>query len=297
MLLAAAAVVVAFLAEFCCCKCFEYPTASLYVTAAAVFSLTMYWCWKWYRKRGSHHFAFVTTVGVDFGLDSLAYCHVCNDKSLFTSFKTRSGFVRGMGSDPPCIRGVGSVPLSLFNQLLQRWETVTIPGVLFVPESPRNLLCVSKLKQLKFVVDLQANVVTREHSQFAVVEENNIFVLRAKQGSISFAANASSKVSEKTKAHIRLGHVSETYLNKLLDTGAAAGLLYQRDEDFIELCVPCAVSKVTRPVFKALNTIRKVGGLVLTDMLGPVSDPSVLDGAIYAVHFTDDFSRYSRVFP
>ena len=104
-------------------------------------------------------------------------------------------------------------------------------------------------------------------------------------------------------AHLRFGHASKFKLQKLVDSGVNTGICFTCDGSIF--CTCCRTARAVRPSFKSSNKRKVVehapprtsstyvGQLVFTDIIVmPESD----DGHSYIVCFTDDTSRFTKVY-
>jgi len=104
-----------------------------------------------------------------------------------------------------------------------------------------------------------------------------------------------TKVDDLTLWHQRLGHVNEKRLKSAVNKRLINGVdCINGDLPFCEVCVQ---GKQARKPFKGSHEVQTTGKLQLvhSDVCGPMSVSSV-GGSRYFVSFTDDFTRYCRVY-
>ena len=105
--------------------------------------------------------------------------------------------------------------------------------------------------------------------------------------------HASSHYSFSTAAslklwHLRLGHVSSSYLNKLVSDGQL-GFVSKTELN----CLECKLGKFCALPFPTSNsTSHAPFDLIHSDIWGP-SRVSTMGGSIYYIIFVDDYSRYT----
>src|SRR5882724_12218394 len=100
-----------------------------------------------------------------------------------------------------------------------------------------------------------------------------------------------------TIAHRRLGHISPDAVKRLCRDGLITGFTISTGSE-ITACDSCAYAKLTcKPVPKERNGKRadSPGAEVHTDVWGP-SPVKSLGGKLYYISFTDDKTRYTRVY-
>src|SRR5882724_9737193 len=98
-------------------------------------------------------------------------------------------------------------------------------------------------------------------------------------------------------AHCRLGHIPPDAVKRLCQHGLITGLTLNLDTELTR-CNSCAHAKLTcKPVPKERNGKRadSPGAEVHTDVWGP-SPVKSLGGKLYYISFTDDKTRYTRVY-
>jgi len=63
-----------------------------------------------------------------------------------------------------------------------------------------------------------------------------------------------------------------------------------------EFCDGCAFEKFQRTNFREISKATKLGKLVVTDVCGPMEEPSWRNGYRFFVTFKDDFTQYRKVY-
>ena len=108
-------------------------------------------------------------------------------------------------------------------------------------------------------------------------------------------SNTTTRIDSKLLAHMRFGHYGPQKLADLHKTGASLGLTYDTTRHFLD-CAACRLAKATRPSHPPSNRGGSTlpGQLIFTDIL--VLNIESKEGYQYIVQFTDDFSRYTKVY-
>ena len=94
-------------------------------------------------------------------------------------------------------------------------------------------------------------------------------------------------------AHMRFGHYGVQKMQKLWENGIKTGLSFKQHK--ID-CDACKLTKALRPHAESTNRegSTEPGQLIWSDVL--VLNIESKEGYMYVVHFTDDFSRYSKIY-
>lgn len=96
--------------------------------------------------------------------------------------------------------------------------------------------------------------------------------------------------------HERFGHVSHATVQRMHLTGVVDGLVMKSSSNPSSFCEGCVFEKHHRLPFPTSGRTRatKCGGLVHSDLFGPMSIPS-LSGLLYFLTLRDDFSGYGFI--
>lgn len=217
-------------------------------------------------------------------LDSGATQHMSNDKSHFTKLEPCSTTITTANNTKMTACGRGDVRLCTPNG-----TSFTLLNVLYVPQLASNLLsicCATKnpLMNFNFLYG-ECRIMFRNTLLATAKQRDSLLVLETIR---PYAYTAKS--TDSLTWHKRLGHLNEEYLNKNPIRSITGNL-----EPFS--CETCHKNKSTRivshnPVMKAKRPLEKIH----SDLAGPIT-PMSLGGNKYLVTFTDDFSRFSWVFP
>lgn len=105
-----------------------------------------------------------------------------------------------------------------------------------------------------------------------------------------------NKISQGLLWHIRLGHVSHSYLVQLSKIDPVLkGVKFVEDE--IKSCDVCAKANITRlPFSETRQRSEKPLQVVHSDVMGPISPKTHPDKKRFIVVFIDDYSRYAKTY-
>ena len=256
-------------------------------------------------------------AGTAFGFDSCANVHYVSDRSLLSNYRpVHNMSVDGLAGDR-AVTGIGSLTgkIKLSNGKVC---TFTLDDVLYIPDCGVNILSmhmfvneieqctkftapkhgqpylkfncgeICRLVQIDDISTLMVDVVTNKTSRRAKLR--NVFT-----NMHCFTSNRSVKV-DVNFAHVLLGHPSKRKMEYLKAHKLIRGIEW--DDGDLHSCYACAIGKSKRNPHdkKRVSTVyTERGQLVVTDVEGPISSPS-FGGAEFAVHFTDMFSRFSKVY-
>ena len=215
-------------------------------------------------------------------LDSGASDHLSGNKNLFSSLTITSPLpvITLANGTQTMAKGIGSA-----NPL----PSLSLSSVLYVPDSPFNLISVSKL-----IRDLNCSV-TFSNSSVTLQDRSTgrmIGIGHESQGLFHLSSTPSSNIcassDDPLTVHRRLGHPSLVKFRKMVPRFSS---LHSLD------CESCQLGKHTRVSFpKRLDPRAKFPfELVHSDVWGPSRTTSTL-GFRYFVTFIDDFSRCTWLF-
>lgn len=265
----------------------------------------------WMALAGSGH------GQADWVVDSGATNHMTDNRSIFTSFRPVNGpsiTTAGKGSLQTTARGDVSI-------VAANGVQVTIKDVMYVPGLGHNLLSLAQLEdrgisyrsekgRMEFV--RQGKVIghaTRRGRTYILsgVKEKGLgqgAALIAAQGAAPEGpAIAAPAITEEPFDlwHRRFGHLGQGKLRQL--HGVTQGLKGPIGRiTSTSPCEPCIYAKKAQVINKITpeRTTRPLE-LVHTDFCGPIPvlavGPDHIQGAIYLLTFTDDYSRKTWVYP
>ncbi|PNY01489.1 copia-like polyprotein, partial [Trifolium pratense] len=243
-------------------------------------------------KQGSHS-AFVASPyhGQDYEwyFDSGASNHVTHQTDKFQGFNEHNGKNSLMVGNGEKLKIVASGSTKL--------NTLNLHDVLYVPQITKNLLSVSKLTaDNNIFVEFDANCCSVKDK----LTGQTLLKGRLKDGlyQLSDVSPQSNKdpcvyMSVKESWHRKLGHPNNKVLEKVLkDCNVKIS-----PSDQFSFCEACQFGKLHLLPFKSSSShVQEPLGLIHSDVWGPapILSPS---GFKYYVHFIDDFSRFTWIFP
>lgn len=239
-------------------------------------------------KQGSHN-AFIASQNsvedYDWYFDSGASNHVTHQTDKFqdlTEHHGKNSLVVGNG-DKLEIVATGSSKLKSLN----------LDDVLYVPNITKNLLSVSKLaadNNIFVEFDKNCCFVKEKLTGKVILKgllKNGLYQLSGTKG------NPYAFVSVKESWHRRLGHPN----NKVLDKVLKSCNVKVPPSDNFSFCEACQYGKMHLLPFKSSSShAQEPLELVHTDVWGPAPIMSS-SGFKYYVHFIDDFSRFTWIYP
>jgi hypothetical protein len=260
----------------------------------------------------------------DWYIDSAATDHICNQKSLFKRLQPVQNMKVSMGEGSSPILGIGEVTFKVKEN--GRVEQVTLLNVLYIPTFSKNLISVHCADAAGFHVHAyngKMSVYRNSPKSCLMVGESyrKLYRVRniideeyrptcANQNRPTSAVNTSNHVprptvnavsSSKTEDidlwHSRFGHMHKQGIIYMSKDDNVHGLNLTNSQSKLK-CDVCSIAKSTRASFHGLDHVRSVKPLQLLhmDLWGPSRIESS-GGSRYLYTITDDFSRYSWVFP
>ena len=231
-------------------------------------------------------------------VDSGATSHICNNERSFVKLHNLENWhsvTLGDGRNLDAIGyGVVSLMMKLPGGVLQE---LRLHDVLLVPDLSYNLLSVSKATEAGKTVEFRDNVCSiKSHWGKRIATAGRISGLYYLNCQPAFyqvnTVREKRQESKESTWHRRLGHLSESSLQKLAKLKMADGFDYdpQRNIDF---CKSCIEGKIHRQPFPKEGGKRSTEllGLVHSDVCGELNVKS-LGGAKYFLTFVDDNTRY-----
>ncbi|KAI5313660.1 hypothetical protein L3X38_042836 [Prunus dulcis] len=209
-------------------------------------------------------YALVAALACDSDVRILDYgCshHMCPNKDWFTNLETVNHGTVLLGNDYACDKkGVGTIKLKLHDGVVRE-----LSNVWYVPDLKKNKISLGAL------------------------EANGFSICMTNGGT---TAISESRKYDKTRLwHMRLGHVGEKALQRLVKQGLLKGAKTCKF-DFCEHCVLGKQTKVRFGTVVCQN--RGILDYVHSDVWGPTKTAS-MSGKHWFVTFVDDYSRISWV--
>ena len=217
-------------------------------------------------------------------LDSGATQHMCNDQSQFLHLEPFSTTITTANNTKMHATGKGDVSLVTKNGML-----FTLQNVLLVPQLASNLLSIcyaTRNPNIHFKIENEKCLIMFNKTLIATAfSQDSLLVLETIR---TYAYN--TKSVDTLTWHKRLGHVNKEYMNK----GAIQSIVGNVGTFSCDTCLKNKSTRIisTAPVIKAKRPLEKIH----SDLAGPIT-PISLGGNRYLVTFTDDFTRFSWVYP
>ena len=248
-------------------------------------------------------------------IDSGAAAHVTSDAGKFSHLTPYTGngtIVIGDGSHHP-ISHTGNVSLSLPESQLP------LSNVLLTPAIQKNILSVSKLvDETNSSVEFTPSVYLKDlHTKKTLAKgerRGNMYVFEESHvplktsSSVAVASSASSfptflsrstdhssssrvlKLNKPDLWHLRLGHCSQVFLDKLSAKGLIPAVSLESK------CPSCHLCKSHVLPFHSINKrATKPFEIICSDVWGPAPTAS-LSGSRYYVLFLDSYTRFSWIY-
>jgi len=127
-------------------------------------------------------------------------------------------------------------------------------------------------------------------------DQGGLFRLKTTIDSFAMTAQISDTVSELSVDiwHRRLGHLNEDYVRKLAGMANGIGIKFRTT---VGVCEACMEGKQHRQPSHIPGTrVKEPLELIHSDLCGPI-DPTSHGGAMYFLLFTDDYTRFTHIYP
>ena len=118
----------------------------------------------------------------------------------------------------------------------------------------KTLLSVSKLMDSGVKIDFDSLILSFPNgSRVKIQRENGLFYVESAK---SAYLTTKQTLTDKQKAHLRFGHMSNPYLDALVKQGLLTGLNYTSSDICFRDCKACNLGKLTRGHHKSLGNKR-----------------------------------------
>lgn len=225
----------------------------------------------------------------DWWLDSGATCHVCANKSLFTTYAASNEKVAMANRSAADVLGTGTVVLTLTSG-----KTLTLKQVKHVPTIAKNLISGSLLCDAGMRLDFQGGkvVLSYKNTYFGNAYRcDGMFKMSIITPTSAVINEISDSAYSSVLWHNRLGHVN---FRKMLDM-KKTGLLPNCGGDKPKKCEICAQTKLTRKPFPSVTRSTELLELIHSDTCDFRSF-ATRAGMKYFITFIDDHSRFCHVY-
>ncbi|UYV76293.1 hypothetical protein LAZ67_13003282, partial [Cordylochernes scorpioides] len=203
------------------------------------------------------------------------------------------------------VKGIGQGEIKVITPQ-GKTDTLLLTKVLYIPELTDNLLSVSAATSNGCKVTFKRDWCTIERDNTALANGilvNGMYRLHLDDNpqTRTFKANVEKQNHCKNKNclmlwHDRLGHRNIESIKKIRNENLARGLSLNNCSHSTD-CVQCIQGKLTETPFPKKTEYRATETLQLvhSDICGPLPTNS-LSGKRYFITFTDDYSRYTKIY-
>ncbi|UYV75574.1 hypothetical protein LAZ67_13000650, partial [Cordylochernes scorpioides] len=239
-------------------------------------------------------------------IDSGATSHMAYDESFFTELnREQTQNVVVANGNKLQAKGIGQGEIKVITPQ-GKTDTLLLTKVLYIPELTDNLLSVSAATSNGCKVTFNRDWCTIERDNTALANgilDNGMYRLHLDDNpqTRTFKANVAKQNHCKNKNclmlwHDRLGHRNIESIKKIRNENLARGLSLNNCSHSTD-CVQCIQGKLTETPFPKKTEYRATETLQLvhSDVCGPLPTNS-LSGKRYFITFTDDYSRYTKIY-
>ncbi|UYV74758.1 hypothetical protein LAZ67_12000832 [Cordylochernes scorpioides] len=239
-------------------------------------------------------------------IDSGATSHMAYDESFFTELnREQTQNVVVANGNKLQVKGIGQGEIKVITPQ-GKTDTLLLTKVLYIPELTDNLMSVSAATSNGCKVTFNRDWCTIERDNTALANgilDNGMYRLHLDDNpqTRTFKANVAKQNHCKNKNclmlwHDRLGHRNIESIKKIQNENLARGLSLNNCSHSTD-CVQCIQGKLTETPFPKKTEYRATETLQLvhSDICGPLPTNS-LSGKRYFITFTDDYSRYTKIY-
>ena len=240
-----------------------------------------------------------TSISRSWVLDTGCGTHICSNLKGLRGSRT---VMRGelnliMGNrKTAAVTKIGDYELVLDNGL-----SILLLNCCYSPEMTRNIISFHALFkdgfQFQFDND-SGRILVYKHGclYFTASPYNGVYesvTCVGNNNNLSLNVGSSNGDLDKSSLwHHRLGHIGKKRIAKL----QSDGILESFDLELNDVCEPCILGKMTRAPFTGtMERGKDLLDIIHTDVCGPFRS-ATRGGTTYFVTFTDDFSRYGRIY-
>ncbi|KAH9141879.1 hypothetical protein AeRB84_013996, partial [Aphanomyces euteiches] len=233
-------------------------------------------------------------------VDSGATHHICWVKEMFDEIKPTNMMVNLPDDYQVKADGIGTVRLTVASEGKEKFITLILHDVLFVPKRAKNLFSIPRAsKASEYSIDFDF----RSKPGHVVLKRGETHIVSSPNPSnVLFFLNHIPKVAEANTIvtppsfelwHKRLGHPAASTMKQLLVKNAVRGLKFPDVDISKWVCDACQLGNQKKRVTFPLSTspVFKCNDKVHSDLCGPMEVPS-LSGGKYVLIFVDRYSRY-----
>ncbi|KAL1189088.1 Retrovirus-related Pol polyprotein from transposon TNT 1-94 [Cardamine amara subsp. amara] len=223
-------------------------------------------------------------------LDNGASNHMTGDRRYFDKIDDSvTGKVRFGDDSRVDIKGKGTVAFTDLNG-----EPQVMTDVYFIPDLKSNIISLGQATESGCDRRLKGEYLTmrdRDGKLLVKAERSKNRLYKVRMGLRNFECSYLTTISDSSRWHARLGHVSLANIKSMIDKELVQGapnIVLEK-----EICRSCLLGKQTRKMFPQAATYRATKKLELVhgDLCGPIS-PNTNAGNRYVFVLIDDYSRY-----
>jgi len=228
--------------------------------------------------------------------DSGASSHMLTDRKYFMDYRATPGYkVKGLGQASCLGRGTAKIHFRVGT----RTFPVTLKDCAHVPDSPHNLISLSRVTDAGFNVTLEGDylrIFTPSGNQLANgIKSGRLYFMDVVDDSPDISYVAKTVKRTLRDWHEIMGHINATSLKILPNVVTGMELASSRDPP--RKCEACIQAKqhVTPFPKESSTKIRGIGDLTLTDVWGPARTTTIT-GDKYFITFTDAKTRRTIIY-
>ena len=236
-------------------------------------------------------------------LDSGASRHMTDQRSYFDELREiepGSWPINGIGGTTLHATGVGTI--NLIREAQGKCYHGEIKDVLYVPDLGVTLLSIASITDHGFDVNFSGVMAKVTFGEQIVMTGKRtgatLYQVDATaQRSPTLGLSASTSQASLNTWHQRLGHVNVRTVTRMASGIGVTGMSIKPSSGKLENCCEgCNMGKMHKlPFPKSTSKPTVVGELIVSDVVGPIQEPSI-SGARYYVLFKDVYSKYKVVY-
>ena len=240
-------------------------------------------------------------------LDSAASSHIVNNKSYFHQYQETPGkIIKGMGSASQPGRGT----IKISTRIGDTTNSIKLKDVLYVPESPQNLICLAKIQRAGYIIQFptntrDVNIITpggrkilygRNVGDMYALGNVSPIIPEHIESSLNLAFAAQHSTRSYDDWHRIFGHIYHGYIKAMKEKKMVTGMEIDPSSTPSKQCTTCIQAKHhVNPFPKESQTeYREIGDMTYTDVWGPARTTGI-HGELYYISFTDGHSEHTVV--
>jgi hypothetical protein len=232
-------------------------------------------------------------------VDSGATTHMTHSRKAFINYYPLDMPTQVRVANGEYINAIAKGTVGIKTQLKGSEHQIRINDVLHVPELAGNLISMGQLHEKGIIPTFVGNdkmLLKRDHQTIGVANRiGRSYVLSGTEVNDAAANRATAMTPEQTASlwHRRFGHLSSKSLRK---AHTAVDDMPELPQNITMLCESCRLNKSTKVINRhAPERATQPLERIHSDVWGPYRVPAI-DGGIYFITFTDDYTRKSWVY-